>query len=214
MRANLIRRLLRALLSRDAENMCFREASALDASGRFLARGVAIDGTPFDKHAFAVTWFILPLYVPTDHLHYTYGARLGMLTSGGKQWWEYSDDGFDNLVASIAPQFEKEAMQSWKRFGNLQGFETLTYEDFVAADRLRVAEARLYTARLLQDERKFLRRVSDWNHVKCKVRDPLDWQCEVIERVELFLSVWKRDPEAADSLLHDWERGTREALRL
>src|SRR5258708_26779920 len=57
-----------------------------------LLRALSTDSSGFGAARFVVEAFVMPLYVPSDHIYYTFGGRLGALSGHQERWWTISDE--------------------------------------------------------------------------------------------------------------------------
>jgi hypothetical protein len=65
-------------------------------------RGFWFEGSDFDKNAFYVSAFFMPLYVPAENLHLGFGDRL---TDGGADRWSITDAGYESrLLTKVLAQ--------------------------------------------------------------------------------------------------------------
>src|SRR5262249_40856150 len=60
-------------------------------------RGFHFDGSSFDKNAFYVSAFFMPLCVPRTHLHLTFGHRVRSRTGEG---WNADEADFETVLKS------------------------------------------------------------------------------------------------------------------
>jgi hypothetical protein len=68
-----------------------------------VLRGIAFEGSSFDKSSFTVTAFLLPLCVPTDHLDFNFGTRI-LHPKGGDRWNATNSDLVGELGAALKLQ--------------------------------------------------------------------------------------------------------------
>jgi hypothetical protein len=70
-----------------------------------ILRGVCFDPSGFDKQSFYITAFVLPLFVPTKHLHFNFGKRVRHV--GGIDGWNANEP---NLIAELTAALQLHAM--------------------------------------------------------------------------------------------------------
>ncbi len=70
---------------------------------RPVLRGIAFDGSGFDKSSFTVTAFLLPLCVPTSHLYFNFGNRIRQ-PGGGDRWNMTQSDLIADLGVALRHQ--------------------------------------------------------------------------------------------------------------
>ena len=120
------------------------------------------DSSAFRGDAFYLQAFVLPRFVPTDHLHFDYGFRIG------DQWEAVTAEVVERVRAAV-PELE--------RLATLDGLEAKACD----AQNVRHAELRLCIAALRGDEAAFAREraaTAGWDVA-------LAWETEVVERCAL-----------------------------
>jgi hypothetical protein len=69
-----------------------------------LLRGFCCNASGFDPTKFTVVVFVLPLYVPTNHVYFLFGGRLKD-DRGCDQWWDVSEPNLsEDLLSRIKSQ--------------------------------------------------------------------------------------------------------------
>jgi hypothetical protein len=171
-----------------------------------ILRGFCCDGSSFDPSIFTVTVFVLPLYVPTTHLHFNMGKRLKD-ERGCDKWWNIGEadlsskllssvqhDGLPFLCGVRSPSEIIAVVQRLPGSSNPHSLEAIAYSLAMAGE---------YFAAQLALER--LVKALD---VK------ISWQLEMAERAKLLAEKLNADPEAGKLLLATWELETINALAL
>ncbi|HET6324474.1 MAG TPA: hypothetical protein VFG04_07220 [Planctomycetaceae bacterium] len=87
------------------------------APAEHLLRGISFEGSSFDKASFAVTTFVMPLCVPTNHLYLNFGNRVRH-KGGGDRWTM----GMPNLVAELGSALKLQAVPFLSRAESLLDF--------------------------------------------------------------------------------------------
>jgi len=172
----------------------------------WVLRGLARDSSGFSGN-FAVWLFAQPLYVPADHLVFTYGVRLSRVGGTGEAWWSSTSSRMPaELLASVRDQAKP----------YLAGLSS-------PADLLRTAHARpaafvdphtleviAYSAMLVGDD-------ATVNRALVAARDldpPEGWQRVVTDRLVDAGRVWLNSPSAGLAQLAEWRDRTTGALGL
>jgi hypothetical protein len=83
-----------------------------------ILRGFVFEGSDFDRSVLRVTAFLLPLYVPTDNVHMTFGNRLG----GPANFWTFAGVDEDVAMESIREHVRDEGMKFLDRARTPGGF--------------------------------------------------------------------------------------------
>ena len=84
---------------------------------KYVLRGLCFDGSNFDKKAFYVNVFAMPLYVPHEYLAFTICERLRS-EKGGDRW----NIGMPKIVESLQAAIKDQAVPFLGRVSNLQSF--------------------------------------------------------------------------------------------
>jgi hypothetical protein len=177
-----------------------------DPDTQWVLRGLARDSSGFSQD-FAVWAFGQPLYVPTDHLVFSYGTRLRRIGATGEAWWSPSSPRMAaELVASIRDQ-------AIPYLANLRS----------PSDLLRASQARptaftdpntieviTYSAMLVGDDAAATRALD----AAGGLHPPDGWQRDVINRVVNIGQSWSANPAAALTQLQAWRDQTAAALGL
>jgi hypothetical protein len=171
-----------------------------------ILRGFCCDGSGFDATKFTVYVFVLPLYVPTNHLYFTFGNRLKD-DRGCEKWWNVNDrsvredllfrvrsEGLPFLNGIRSPRDLVKKAQELPATLDPYKFETIAYSLAMAED---VDVARQALDRL----------------VKALDRS-ISWQAEMMERATQLAGKLSTDPQGAKHQLVEWEQATVKNLGL
>lgn len=85
-----------------------------------LMQGIYFDDSSKNKDSVYIYFFVLPLFVPTEHLYFNYGAR--MKRSEGNEMWQYADafhEVFDNELENAV---QSQALPYFDSVCNLHDF--------------------------------------------------------------------------------------------
>jgi hypothetical protein len=167
----------------------------------FIESRSADDGTGF------VWRFILPLYVPTRHVHFTIGGE--RLSGPDGQVWDFNRGEtvalLKRVVVGVAlPYFETTATEGGLR-------EELFQIAARASSNPHCLEALAYTL-IRQNEHS--RAVEIIERLRTTQEAGRPWEREIAERAALIGLLLARSPSEAYAQLEQWENGTVEALKL
>ena len=170
-----------------------------------VLRGFYFEESGFDPSAFYVWAFFLPLYVPTAHVSFSFGKRLG---DGSDERWNLHDpelrdellvriqrDGLPFLNEVDGPFQVPTAIQRLGTESDPYGLEAIAYslamaDDFPAAQRA-------------------------LNRLANVLNKGVPWQAEICDRATLLgQKLIGGDPQRAKQQLEDWEQTTRKNLGL
>lgn len=171
-----------------------------------LLRGFYCDTSGFDASKFTVYVFVLPLYIPTNHLYFTFGNRLKD-DRGCEKWWNVNDpslcedllfrmksEGLPFLSGVRSPIDLVKKAEELPPTLDPYKFETIGYSLAMADDFIGAQEA---LDRLL-------------GTLDAKI----PWQGEMMERAKLLGQKLKADPQGAKHQLAEWEQITKRNLGL
>ncbi len=169
-------------------------------------RGFHWEPSAFSKSDFYVNMFFLPLYVPTKHLHFTFGHRLG----GDKRWSADSPD----LKNALGSEMKKELpfLNSLKAAKEVaKALETLTKPNKVGYVNPHCYEAFAYA--LVQAEQ--IAAAGDVIETLLnKVNLTVGWESEIASRAQMIRDKLLDKSEKAQELLAAWKSETIRNLRL
>lgn len=172
-------------------------------------RGFHFEGSSFDKHSFYVDAFFMPLYVPSQHVHFTFGHRV---RDGGGDRWNTERAAFE---AALEAAVQKEvpflaslntaldvatALKPLARRSNPHCHEAFAYA-LVQAGEIRAALDAIDTLLRLVESLK-------------RVNPKLTWELEIAERAQLLKTKLTTNPKDASAQLAAWESETIRNLGL
>lgn len=166
-------------------------------------RGICLERSGTAKQ-FYVWVFLQPLFVPSEHITFNIGWRVG----GGCHTWSTDAEG---LTVRLTAALKKEAYPFLSGVNTLRDLADATMSLNKTGD-LRVQEAIVYISiRLLavsqaKIEIKRLRALLHPRH--------FDWQREMLERVELFEGLLESDAVGLENRFNSCESETAENLGL
>jgi len=137
--------------------------------GAWLAKGIYADSSAFRGDRFFIHAFVLPLFVPTDHLQLTYGFRVG-------SQWEAVDASLLRAVVEALPHLDSLA--------TLPALSDMAHDWRV---NIRHAELRLCIALIEGDEPTF----NEMATVVRKWRPQHEWEADVIDRSLSFVATFE-----------------------
>jgi hypothetical protein len=172
-----------------------------------VLRGFCCDDSGFDRELFAVVVFFLPLYVPTEYIHFSVGGDRLRDERGCEIWWNIK-----------SPTLRRELLGSIRRQGLPFLEPVVEPRDVVTAiERLGFhrrpfrCEARAYSL-AMADDRTGADAALD--ELASSLDSAVAWQAEMQQRAEQLRKALKNAPEDAQRLLGEWERFSKEKLGL
>jgi len=172
-----------------------------------LLRGICFDDSDFDKDAFYVWVFFLPLYVPRSHISLTLGKRL----AAGKRWNKTAD----NLTAELTAAIHDEALPFLGQAETAERFADAITEISKAPRNPHVLQAKAYSFAKLGNNEMAINTLNELIDVLDSNEDAkFAWVRELRDSVEKFLAQIRSNPASAQQQLDEWEAISRKNLRL
>lgn len=169
-----------------------------------VLRGFCCDESGFDKAQFTVWAFCLPLYIPTTHVYFRFGARLKD-DRGCDIWWNANDPELaSNLFACIESQGlpflsgidnPRSLIEFSERDPNIQEpgkSETIAYSAIIVGD--------------YELARSAFGRLTDAVDVN------IPWQVEILDRAKQLREALDTGANQAKRLLEQWEQFSANSL--
>lgn len=171
---------------------------------RHLLRGVSFEPSGFNKTSFSATAFVLPLFVPTKHLHFTFGNRLRTARGGSR--WDVSDEDIDSdLAAEFHSQVEPFLL------GIVRPEDFLAFARSFAMWNPHVENAIAFTlARVGRDDEA----LAAVDHLRDRLDLAVGWQANIAVAAEELKRELLKSGNAARRLLDRWEDETLSNLGL
>lgn len=138
---------------------------------QWVAKAISADTSSFSAERFYVHAFVVPLFIPTEYVHFTYGFRVG-------KGWDRVDGDLVRAVVDALPR--------------LDAIATLPGLADVASDwevNIRDAELQLAIGVIQDDHATFAAMAEllpDW-------QVEVDWETEILERCRTFVALVDAD---------------------
>jgi hypothetical protein len=170
-------------------------------------RGFHFEPSAFAKKNFYVNVFFLPLYVPTEHLHFTFGHRVGL-----NKRWNADQTGLEDTLASAmlkevpfltslkTAKDVANALKPLTKGSNPHCYEAFAYA-LAQAGEFRAAVDAIDTLLRLIDSLK-------------RANPEVTWELEIAERAQSFKAKLVANPLDANAQLAAWESETVRNLGL
>lgn len=168
-----------------------------------LLCAVHFDPSGWDKDAFYLSRFIMPMCVPEDYLHLTFGNRIRRL--GERDDWSLTRP---NLVPDLLRDIHTYALPFFARAHSYRAAVDVI-ANYASNPHAKTAMAFLLAR--IGDREGAIRWIDD---LVLKLRVEHDWQRELVRLVTSFKKLLIEDPEAAHRQLLTWEDYTLKQLKL
>jgi hypothetical protein len=172
-------------------------------------RGFHFEGSSFDKESFYVDAFFMPLYVPSQHVHFTFGHRV---RDGGGDRWSTDKAAFEPALEAAVqkeipflaglntPLDVANALKPLAQRSNPHCHEAFAYA-LAKAGEIHAAVDAIDTLLKLVESLK-------------RVNPRLTWEMEIAERAEFLKTKLTANPDDARAQLAAWESETIRNLGL
>jgi hypothetical protein len=171
-----------------------------------LLRGFCCDGSGFDRTAFTVYVFALPLYVPTTHVHFLFGHRLKD-DRGCDIWWDINDS---KCAEDLLARIQRQGIPFLDRIDSPARLAEIAKE-LPAVQAPRKWETIAYSS-LMMDDYAVTRDSLD--RLLAMLDTTVPWQAEMMERGVQLKQKLCNDRSEAKQLLEQWERDSLRSLGL
>jgi hypothetical protein len=172
----------------------------LNPVGRIL-RGIHFDSSRWSKDAFYPAAFVQPLYVPRETLNLGYGIRLSRL--GSSNIWERS---IPDVEVELIDAIKREAVPIFERSKSPQD---LTKLSMMQPDGDKASVEFIYSLIAAGEIANGIHWLSKKNR---GYDESIEWHRAEKARNQKLLDLCTIDPIAAQELLLQWERETKECL--
>jgi cytochrome c-type biogenesis protein CcmH/NrfG len=163
-----------------------------------LLRGIYFESSVADKRSFYVTVFVLPLFVPTDHIYLNLGERIGIS-------WNADDK---DLLPELAEVLRREALPFLNSVGTLEGLTEALIHNSPDA---RTQQAMAYGLAVKGDIEQALVAL-DLLILSLEVEFP--WQQSIKDQAQALRTALTENPSLAKRWLQTWEAETTQRLGL
>ena len=168
-----------------------------------LLRGFCLESSGFDRRAFYVTCFVMPMCVPTTYIDFTFGDRVRK-AAGGDRW--KADD--TDLAAELGAAL-RQAANVLSSINSLSDFIAYAESSHVRTER-NLEGVGYALARAGQ----ITRAIAVFDELLGKIDMRVDWQSELAGRINDLRRMLTDSPEKAHRHLVSSERETIRNLGL
>ncbi len=178
-------------------------------SANGLLKGLCFEGSDFDKDAFYLEAFFLPLYVPQGCISFAFGDRL----SKGKRW-KMEEGKSAAIEAELIKAVCDEAIPFFAKADTPEGFARLIPEIHPNPRDPYVLQGRAYSWAKVGNVSVATGLLKELIEVLTGTSPQYDWMIEMAARAEKLSRLLTEDPAAAKQLLIEWESLSRKNLKL
>jgi hypothetical protein len=188
----------------------------------YLLRGFYFEPSGSDPSSFYVWTFIQPLYVPTRHIYFTFGRRLGKgwpldekEADGSRSNGQHYQAGMASIMVQVLRTIEAEGLPF---IGNIEHPVDLAYQTSRVTDAPDedpyVVEAVIYSYILAGEYGRAREKYARLKRSLSSLENGLVWAREIAQRAAQVMDNLPRHPDNTVALLDMWTRQTARDLRL
>jgi hypothetical protein len=168
-----------------------------------VLRGFCFEGSSFSKDVFFVNAFFLPMYIPRNHLSFTFGDRL---RNGTTDIWETTDQNF-------LEDLRRSTMEVASYLHTLADIEAIIAEIRKRIERPNPHVHEAYAYSLIKAGRA-AEAYSAIDVLLTLIKPDVPWQRELQQRAMLIRSLLDESAHQALEQLTVWENHTLRSLKL
>jgi hypothetical protein len=215
MKATELERLTRQYLIPRLPGYLAKGPLVYHGSTEHLLRGFYFERSSHGDRGFFVWVFVQPLYIPSDHLAFSFGDRLPHLAEGADRFWQIREGGEAEVMDDILRLAEDAGLAFLNRFPTVESLPDGLVRSFPGSLGSRALEAIAYAHVLSDSPEKAmtaLRRLKDQVSEASQKLPKRVWLHEIGERAQKVEDALGRSSEAAKAVLNEWSEETRKAL--
>jgi hypothetical protein len=171
-------------------------------------KGFHFDGSDFDKKSFYVTAFFMPLYVPAEEIHFTFGRRIR--DQGGDRW-DMQMPHFESILENVMQEEAKFLRKLRTPQDVARALEPLTKLNSIGYVNPHCYEALAYTLAKAGDTAGALTVIDTL--LSC-VNPAVVWEAKISSRARLIGTALEENPQVAYAQLATWTTENIKNLRL
>jgi hypothetical protein len=203
MKASERGKLLRNVVGSNSKFKAKGSLAELVPTQHFL-RAIYLDRSS-DPSAFYIEVFILPLFVPTEHLYFNFGFRL--LDSKGLDSWYC---GKPNLVNEMQEMITATALPFLEKVKSPADFVKMELDN-TGSRNLNNREALAYSYIV---DRKMAHAIHEIDCILSEADTSISWQALVYNRANSLKSLINLNPNLVQKQFDKWEVASKEKLKL
>ncbi|MGC3945484.1 MAG: hypothetical protein QM762_13375 [Chryseolinea sp.] len=169
-----------------------------------LLKGIYFNSSSFSASQFEPIAFIQPLFVPSDHVYFSFS--LGLNATVKRQWWDYSEETVEESGRVLADEINEIEKRFFSKINASADFYRYYLKDKKVTVRYFEAVAYSCAYANLEGAEKELSDLIDY--IKKKENITIEWVKEIYDNTLLLLD------GNASYLFDMWEKRTREALKV
>jgi hypothetical protein len=182
-----------------------------------LLKGLASQPSAFNAANFEVEAFVMPLYVPSDHIRFQFGGQLGALSGHQPRWWTISKENEASVMQEVLDLTRTEALPFLNRFSTPRDLAEYIVRDGDPDSRRtdpNLAEVEAYSWILAGEHQWALEAFQRLANIASNYKGPSLWVQEVAQRGERVKHLLTTAPSEALRQLAEWREYTLTALKL
>jgi hypothetical protein len=173
---------------------------------KHILRGLNFEPSAFDKRSFSVTAFVMPLFVPSEHLTLNFADRVRHQGNGDR--WNLDMPDLKTELSKALNQKAVPYLESIHSVHNFLRFATESLKDSAAALQFKNPHIQQAIAYAQTSVGQF----QESHQTLTKLIEQLDskiyWQRDIAERAETLKNQIEVNPVGAQKILDAWEADT------
>lgn len=188
-----------------------RNLAVRSSGDEWLLQAMAVESSGFSATKFCLWAFVLPLYIPTTYIHYTYGARLGALGGRSEIWWDTTDPNWQEDATRKVSEEARPFFDTTRGPTGLSKYIETHLADQMDTD-LRVIEVLGYSRALAGDLRSATAAVTKAKRSAQRLTMP--WAKDVLTRLDAYEHAALQGEDEVRMLLATWRESSIRKLHL
>ena len=203
MKASQLRPIFRYLTA-NLDGFAFKGRMVFAIPVDHILRAFLAEPSGFDADGFYLWAFAIPLYIPTDHISFSFGDRI---YHDGLQWWNRNDP---NLNEKLLQSIQADGLSLLEATSSPQKMIDFVVARFVSENPYH-RQALAYSLAAAED---YVRSREELNALIEMLDPDVDWQVEMKLRAMRLRDAIDTDPRVAQELLAGWEAESRHNLKI
>lgn len=173
-----------------------------------VLRGFHFEGSAFDADSFRLNWFFMPVFIPTDVLHFSLGGRIRR-KSGSDGW----NRNIPNHGVELNEAVQTGPLPILLRVESVQGAIEVLQERLDGSGG-KAGSTREALAYCLAFKGRYDPATEHLKQIAASLDRSITWQRKKAERAELLMAKIAQGPEAVQAQLSEWRSQTVHNLGL
>ena len=176
-----------------------------------ILKAFCIEGSDFDSFSFYIWVFVLPLYVPTKYLYFSFGNRL---TDQQSDRWSFTEENKEELVGDLLKAMRQQGLSFLFKIDTPLDLASKASLFSVAPNDPYLGEAVAYSLVLADKTSEAMEALKFLNALLAGIDQQKTWIEDIRRRALSVRKHLSESPAEAKKLLMKWEQQTLLNLKL